>query len=336
MNVLKKMFGIALMSMVAVNGVAQDMIARQAPSDRRLRDVTSIKINNVITVADLENPAAEIYTDWNNVGVANAAGKMPENFKVDLRGFSMPTPSRKVTSKFGRRWGRLHAGIDVKVYTGDTIYAAFDGKARIVKYNARGYGYYVVLRHPNGLETVYGHLSKQLVKENEVVRAGEPIGLGGNTGRSFGSHLHFETRLLGKPINPALMFDFVNQDVTGDFYVVKSGRVENEHTTTVANTAIAQAETSVSTPTVAANANATEVAAEAAKTVSAIVSNPAPAKNTVSAKKAPARAKTYKVRNGDTLYDIARKHGITVNKLCRLNGLTQKSVIHPGKVLKCS
>lgn len=326
---LKKMFGIALMSMVAVNGMAQDMIARQAPSDRRLRDVTSIKISNVITPVDLENPAAEIYTDWNNAGVASAAGKMPDNFKVDLRGFSMPTPSRKVTSKFGRRWGRLHAGLDIKVYTGDTIYAAFDGKARIVKYNAKGYGYYVVLRHPNGLETLYGHLSKQLVKENQVVRAGEPIGLGGNTGRSFGSHLHFETRILGKPINPALMFDFVNQDVTGDFYVVNSGRVENKRTETVANTAIAQAKTE-------APAGA-EVEAEASKLVASVASTAATsAKTATTAKKTTAKAKTYRVKNGDTLYDIARKHGITVNKLCKLNGLKQNAVIHAGKVLKCS
>lgn len=331
LNGLKKMFGIALMSMVAVNGMAQDVIARQAPSDRRLRDVTSIKINNVITPVDLENPAAEIYTDWNNAGVASAAGKMPDNFKVDLRGFSMPTPSRKVTSKFGRRWGRLHAGLDIKVYTGDTIYAAFDGKARIVKYNAKGYGYYVVLRHPNGLETLYGHLSKQLIKENQVVRAGEPIGLGGNTGRSFGSHLHFETRILGKPINPALMFDFVNQDVTGDFYVVNSGRVENKHTGFVPNTALAQAETETQ-PVAEA-----DVETEASKLVASVASTTATsAKKTTSTKNAATKAKTYRVKNGDTLYDIARKHGITVDKLCKLNGLNQNTVIHAGKVLKCS
>ena len=197
----------------------------------------------------------------------------------------MPTPSRKVTSKFGRRWGRLHAGIDVKDYTGDTIYAAFDGKARIVKYNARGYGYYVVLRHPNGLETLYGHLSKQLIKENQIVKAGEPIGLGGNTGRSYGSHLHFETRVLGLPINPALMFDFENQDVTGDFFVYKKG-------VTATNTAIASS-----------GAN---------------------------------KARTYRVKRGDTLSGIAKKQGISVNRLCKLNGITPKTVLKIGKVLRCS
>jgi murein DD-endopeptidase MepM/ murein hydrolase activator NlpD len=128
---------------------------------------------------------------------------LPDEFKIDLRNFTMPTDSKQVTSVYGQRWGRLHAGLDIKVYIGDTIRAAFDGKVRIVKYDARGYGKFVVIRHPNGLETYYGHLSKQLVKENQDVKSGEPIGLGGNTGRSTGSHLHFETRLCGISINPA-------------------------------------------------------------------------------------------------------------------------------------
>ncbi len=93
----------------------------------------------------------------------------------------------------GVRWGRRHQGLDIKVYIGDTIRAAFSGKVRVVKYDGNGYGKYIVIRHNNGLETIYGHLSKQIVSPNQTVRAGQPIGLGGNTGRSTGSHLHFET-----------------------------------------------------------------------------------------------------------------------------------------------
>jgi len=167
---------------------------------------------------DLMNPASNIYNDWKNKGVKAAPGYAPSRLKIDLRGFHMPTPSRKITSPYGQRWGRLHAGLDIKVYIGDTICAAFDGKVRVVDYDRNGYGNFVVIRHPNGLETLYGHMSKHLVKNNQIVRAGEPIGLGGNTGRSTGSHLHFETRLCGVPINPALMFDFPHQDVTGDFF----------------------------------------------------------------------------------------------------------------------
>ena len=111
----------------------------------------------------------------------------------------------------------------MKVYIGDTIYAAFDGKVRVVKNEGdrRGYGKYIVIRHPNGLETLYGHLSKQIVSEDQIVKAGEPIGLGGNTGRSTGSHLHFETRLAGTAINPAQMFDFEHQDIVSDFFTTR-------------------------------------------------------------------------------------------------------------------
>ena len=118
----------------------------------------------------------------------------------------------------------MHNGLDLKVNIGDTIVAAFDGKVRIVKYERRGYGKYVVIRHDNGLETVYGHLSKQLVEENQLVKAGEVIGLGGNTGRSTGSHLHFETRFLGIAINPIYMFDFPKQDIVADTYTFRKAK----------------------------------------------------------------------------------------------------------------
>ena len=97
-----------------------------------------------------------------------------------------------------------------------------------MKYEPRGYGKYVVIRHYNGLETYYGHMSAWLVNENDEVKAGDPIGLGGNTGRSTGSHLHFETRICGVALNPALMFDFRNQDVTGDFYTFHRSKYARE------------------------------------------------------------------------------------------------------------
>lgn len=117
-----------------------------------------------------------------------------------------------VTSECGERWGRFHAGTDMRVRVGDTIRAAFDGKVRIMRYNKKfrkkGYGHFVMLRHPNGLETLYGHLYKPLVKANQEVKSGEPIGLGGNTGRSTGPHLHFEFRYKGLPINARNIVDF--------------------------------------------------------------------------------------------------------------------------------
>ena len=221
--ILQFLFAFVLAFVVAPGSAfAQDLIARQAPVDRRVKAIDSVAISRVLNrrkVVDYES--SELYTSWNTESVHCYAGsQLPEKFRIDLRGFAMPTTSRVVTSNFGYRpaFGRNHKGIDVKVYIGDTIVSAFDGKVRVVKYDRGGYGKYIVIRHGNGLETIYGHLSKQLVKVGDVVRAGEPIGLGGNTGLSTGSHLHFETRLLGQAINPALLFDFANQDVTCDLY----------------------------------------------------------------------------------------------------------------------
>lgn len=180
---------------------------------------------------ELNSLGSELYNSWvTNKAHPYKREEVPDSFVIDLRGFCMPTPSRNVTSRFGYRpaFKRVHKGLDIKVYTGDTIVSAFDGKVRVVRYDEGGYGYYVVVRHPNGLETIYGHLSKQLVTTDQEVRAGQPIGLGGNTGRSFGSHLHFETRLAGEAINPEFLFDFPAQDVTGDFYTFHKNRKEEE------------------------------------------------------------------------------------------------------------
>lgn len=202
---------------------AQDLIARQAPIDKKLGSVDSLHLQKQIKAEQSEFPALSLYPTWSNEYV-HRYGKdvvIPEKYTIDLTGFCMPTSHTRITSKFGPRWRRMHNGLDIKVYTGDTIVAAFDGKVRIVKYERRGYGKYVVIRHDNGLETVYGHLSKQLVEENQRVVAGEPIGLGGNTGRSTGSHLHFETRFLGVALNPEHLFDFPNQDIVADTYTFR-------------------------------------------------------------------------------------------------------------------
>ena len=200
---------------------SQGLIARQAPIDRKLKSVDSLALQKQIRVEQSLYPAFDIYPSWNNETVAYKDAIIPESYTFDLTGFCMPTEHTKITDIFGYRPRRRrgHYGLDIKVYVGDTIRAAFDGKVRVVKNQGRrGYGKYLVIRHDNGLETVYGHLSKQLVKEDQLVRAGEAIALGGNTGRSTGSHLHFETRFLGIPLNPALMFDFEKQDIVADTY----------------------------------------------------------------------------------------------------------------------
>ena len=219
---LKKTMVGSLLMLVSTAASAQDLLAKQAPVDKKMKNVDSLFLRKFIYNSDVNtlNFAEKLYDEWSNeLTHYRNSTLLPDEFKIDLRNFTMPTDSKQVTSVYGQRWGRLHAGLDIKVYIGDTIRATFDGKVRIVKYDARGYGKFIVIRHPNGLETYYGHLSKQLVKENQLVKSGEPIGLGGNTGRSTGSHLHFETRLCGISINPAELFDFKNQDVTDDYYV---------------------------------------------------------------------------------------------------------------------
>lgn len=112
----------------------------------------------------------------------------------------------RLTSGYGWRNNRPHYGVDIKLNTGDSVLSVFDGMVRIAKYSS-SYGNVIVVRHDNGLETLYAHLSKRLVKEGDEISVGSLLGLGGNTGRSFGSHLHFETRYLGEPINPKDIFN---------------------------------------------------------------------------------------------------------------------------------
>ena len=158
-----------------------------------------------------QHPADSVYRHiWTDERV-NPYGTLFDSLKEDVHipmdGFCLPAPGY-VTSPYGWRRYRMHKGTDIKVQIGDSIRAAWGGQVRIVGWDPSGYGYYVVLRHDNGLETIYGHLSRPLVDEYEKIPAGFVIGLGGNTGRSTGSHLHLEIRYLGEAMNPANFIDF--------------------------------------------------------------------------------------------------------------------------------
>lgn len=131
--------------------------------------------------------------------------------------------ANKVRSRYSFRRVREHRGTDIALSTGDSIRSAFDGVVRVkeVTRNTGGYGNLLVIRHTNGLETYYGHLSRFLVDTGEIVKAGEVIGLGGNTGRSTGPHLHFETRYMGKAFDPERVFDFEQGTVRDSVLVLK-------------------------------------------------------------------------------------------------------------------
>src|SRR5574344_2060805 len=292
------------LSSASVSG--QDLLARQAPIDRKMKAVDSVALQRLISNEQALSPSNNLYSDWDNQYAHRATDELPDSFRIDLRHFCMPTPSRVITSNFGHRWGREHKGLDIKVYIGDTIRAAFSGKVRIVRYEASGYGNYIVIRHSNGLETIYGHLSKQLVDENQEVRAGEPIGLGGNTGRSTGSHLHFETRFLGIALNPALMFDFPDQDVTNDFFTFRKSSYERESA-------------------VASSRHATR--AEQRETASNDDDNSVVNDGVT---------RFHKVASGETLFSIARKRGTTVESICKLNHIGRNFRVIPGQILRYS
>lgn len=300
-----------IMAAASLGASAQDLLARQAPIDRKMKAVDTLALRNIINKEQAESPSAQLYKEWSNQ-YAHRASELPDSFKINLRHFCMPTTSKIITSNFGSRWGRQHKGLDIKVYIGDTIRAAFSGKIRIVRYEARGYGNYVVIRHYNGLETIYGHMSKHLVEENQTVKAGDPIGLGGNTGRSTGSHLHFETRLCGVALNPALMFDFRNQDVTGDTYMFRRSSYENE--SRLANRQRGK-EVDVEDTDLAENTIEEQVTTN---------NNDA------------AEVRYHKVRRGETLNSIARKRNVTIEQLCRLNHITKSMRIRPGQILRYS
>ena len=208
--------------MGAVRTAAQDALPAHVIPVQPMAAVAIPAHLNPGLAVDLDNPAAFLYPEWSNDYVHRYDDvKLPDSVIISMKGYCMPTSNNYVTDRYGysSSRGRQHLGIDIRLNVGDTIRAAFDGKVRISRYERRGYGHYLVIRHPNGLETVYGHLSKKLVEENDIVHAGDPIALGGNTGRSTGPHLHFETMILGNAINPAFMFDFPNQRAVTDYYV---------------------------------------------------------------------------------------------------------------------
>lgn len=172
----------------------------------------------------MENhPAEDIY---NNIWTSDHVNpykipidSMPDSVRIDCSNFFVPVPGL-ITSEFGPRRFRFHYGVDLRLKVGDSVRSAFSGKVRIIDYEARGYGNYIVIRHNNGLETVYGHLSAVLVTKNQNIKAGQLIALGGNTGHSTGPHLHFETRYIGNAINPTHIFDFTTGLARGKSYLI--------------------------------------------------------------------------------------------------------------------
>lgn len=211
--------------------------------------------------------------------------------------FVAPVPGI-VTSRYGYRKGRYHNGIDLNLRTGDTVKAAFSGRVRYAKWNDGGFGNLVIIRHYNGLETFYAHLSKHLVAPDQEVKAGEPIGLGGNTGRSFGAHLHFEVRFYDAPMNPEEVIDFAKKELKDENLMVHKRLFRP-----------------------GAKPSDEEISGESIAAVQART-------------EAAATRKYYKIRTGDTLSQIAAKSNTTVSRLCKLNGIRPTTLLQVGRQVR--
>lgn len=213
-------------------------------------------------------------------------------------GFHVPFQGN-VTSRYGFRKGRYHNGIDIALNVGDTIRAAWSGKVRYAKFNDGGFGNLVIIRHYNGLESFYAHLDEHLCVPNQDVKAGDPIGLGGNTGHSFGPHLHFELRFYDAPMNPEEVIDFDNLKLKDQNLLVHKDLFRPGAKPSDFNE---EEEFSNALPT------------------KPIVLRPV--------------HKYYRVRPGDTLSEIATKHGTTITKICQLNGIRQSTSLQIGRSLR--
>lgn len=234
-----------------------------------------------------------------------------------LSDYRCPNPV-KVYSPFGYRHRRRHQGVDLPLKTGDPVYAAFSGKVRLSKYYS-GYGNLVIIRHENGLETFYAHLSKREVESGEWVEAGQEIGLGGSTGRSSGAHLHFETRYMGYAFDPEWLIDFETGTLRHRLFTLKrqyldaNSRYVPESDDEEIDIHDGDQKDYATQDSIAAAKKAAEEKAAAER----------------------AAAQYHKVRSGDTLSGIAHRYGTTVSKIIKLNpGLTTRTTLKIGRNIR--
>lgn len=246
-----------------------------------------IQISEQIQIDSIWVTAFEYFANWDSRKV--------DIYNLDIRDFQdsvvlklydqklgqywkMPLNDVLVNSNFGPRWGRMHSGTDLDLNTGDSVYSAFDGIVRVRGYDRYGYGYYYVVRHKNGLETLYGHLSKFSSDVGQEVKAGDFLGKGGSTGRSTGPHLHYELRYKGLPFDPETVYDFEKGELTKQEILVTK-----------------------------------QLFGHIAK----------------------ARAAAYhRVKRGDNLGSIARRYGVPISQITRLNGISTRTILRIGQNLR--
>ena len=328
----------------------------------------------LLPINEFEIPANELYKIWRNDHVS--IGKSPIKDKTDTT--SIPLTSHgnfvfpfkgKLISTFGYRENRIHQGCDIKLNKGDTVLCAFDGVVRMAK-RYSNYGKIVVVRHYNGLETVYSHLSLILVNINQKIKAGDIVGLGGRTGRATTEHLHFETRYLGEPFNPLHILDFANFSLfydtliitrntfkmrsqpfhikgkPADTYIDDSPEMDSVDVQ-YALSKLYQKKTSISDSvkissklkkSIAKSAffiviqKDTNYVIEPKKHTKSVVSSifKKDKKNNVDKEK----INIYIVKKGDTLFSIARNNNVSLDELCKINNISKEDKLSLGQKIK--
>jgi murein DD-endopeptidase MepM/ murein hydrolase activator NlpD len=257
------------------------------------------------------HPAADLYENWDNDYVHYPQvdfSRKEDTTVIILAGgsngrFVMPRKAG-INSEYGWRHRRFHYGMDIDLDIGDSVKCAFDGVVRISKYT-KGYGNTIVVRHYNGLETVYGHLSVNRVVENQPVKAGDLLGYGGSTGRSTGPHLHFETRYLGTPFNPRKIIDFEKTCLRSDTLLLCKYTFNN-----------LQPAKSSSTVTYASRTTSTTTRSSGTQSYNS------------------GGATYHTIRKGETLSYLATIYHTTVTRICQLNGLSTRSILQIGQKVR--
>jgi murein DD-endopeptidase MepM/ murein hydrolase activator NlpD len=317
-------------------------------------------LNNHVYSLISSNPQLNYKQSWDNEVCftsdrKNDLGKLKDTLWLCVTedhddGFHIPFHG-SITSRYGFRKGRYHNGIDISLKVGDTVRAAWSGKVRYAKFNEGGFGNLVIIRHYNGLESFYAHLNQHLCVPNQDVKAGDPIGLGGNTGHSFGPHLHFELRFYDAPMNPEEVIDFKNLKLKDqnlllhkDLFIPGAkpsdfgdhGDHGEQAEATVKELTTKQVELKqVDSKLIdkkLVDTKQADVKLVDTKLVDAKLVDAKPIEKKPIVKK-PVN-KYHKVRSGDTLTKIALKNNTTIANLCQLNGISQSSAIQIGRNLR--
>ena len=230
-----------------------------------------------------------------------------------------------IRSRYGTRGSRSHNGVDITLKTGDPVYAAFDGKVRYSRYNYGGFGNLVIIRHENGLETWYAHLSKRNVNVNDYVKAGDLIGLGGSTGRSTGPHLHFEVRYCDQTFDPERLFDFEFGELKYQTFALEKSYFS------IRSRETDQLEDYDDFDNIAAfvEEEGDDLSPE---DILAYISEEEKAKREEEYRKSLEVYHT--IKSGDILGTIARKYGVTIDQICRLNNISRTTILYPNRTLR--